>query len=59
MSLRARDGAPVSMPVSWARLQSIEPAGFTLHDPPELLDEWRDPPAESIRADHLREFGVD
>jgi bifunctional non-homologous end joining protein LigD len=43
-SVRALPGAPVSMPVNWDELRSVDPADFTLRSAPELLaahgDAW-------------------
>jgi len=36
-SVRAREGAPVSMPVEWPALGAIEPADFTLRTVPDHL----------------------
>lgn len=36
-SVRAREGAPVSMPVEWPALAAIEPADFTLRTVPDHL----------------------
>jgi bifunctional non-homologous end joining protein LigD len=45
-SPRARDGAPVSMPLSWVQLRSgLDPARFTLRRTPALLEHssaWED-----------------
>jgi DNA ligase D-like protein (predicted polymerase) len=43
-SLRARPGAPVSTPMTWERLATVEdPAAFNLTTVPELLDADGDP----------------
>lgn len=46
LSPRARDGAPVSMPVTWAQVRSdLDPMKFTLRTVPELLGKtkaWAD-----------------
>jgi DNA primase len=36
-SPRIRPGAPVSFPVTWAELDRVTPADFTLHTAPGLL----------------------
>lgn len=45
-SLRARAGAPVSMPLPWGELPGIDPAAYDLRTAPELLAEggnaWAD-----------------
>lgn len=46
-STRARPGAPVSMPLSWAELGRVDPRRFTLRTVPKLLarrrrDPWAD-----------------
>jgi bifunctional non-homologous end joining protein LigD len=44
-SLRARKGAPVSMPISWEELDEIAPNQITLRDIEERLDKedpWKD-----------------
>jgi bifunctional non-homologous end joining protein LigD len=40
-STRRRDGAPVSMPVSWEKLGSVRPASFTVKTAPKKEDPWR------------------
>jgi bifunctional non-homologous end joining protein LigD len=46
LSPRARDGAPVSMPLSWTQLRAkIDPKQFTIRTAPALIaksDAWRD-----------------
>jgi len=50
-STRARPGAPVSMPVSWAELARVEPRRFTLRTVPKLLARRRrDPWADYFRS---------
>lgn len=41
-SLRARDGAAVSMPVNWSDLATATADGFTFHEPLTPPDEWMD-----------------
>ena len=42
-SLRARPGAPVSMPVTWDRLPTVLPAAFSLRSVPDLYAADGDP----------------
>jgi bifunctional non-homologous end joining protein LigD len=46
LSPRARDGAPVSMPVSWKDVKKgLEPKSFTVRSAPKLLSKskaWKD-----------------
>jgi bifunctional non-homologous end joining protein LigD len=42
-SPRPLPGAPVSMPVSWAELRSVEPRDFTVHTVPGLVAAQEDP----------------
>ncbi len=50
-STRARPGAPVSMPLSWAELGRVDPRAFTLRTVPRLLARRRrDPWAEYFRS---------
>jgi bifunctional non-homologous end joining protein LigD len=46
-SPRVRPGVPVSFPVSWAELDQVTPASFTLHNAARLASE-RDPWAEQM-----------
>jgi bifunctional non-homologous end joining protein LigD len=47
-SLRARDGAAVSMPVNWADLGKTTADGFTIHEPLTPPSEWIDPDAQLV-----------
>ena len=46
LSPRAREGAPVSMPLTWAQVRKgLDPRRFTIHTTPRLLkstEAWRD-----------------
>jgi bifunctional non-homologous end joining protein LigD len=42
-SPRARQGAPVSMPVSWEDLEQVDPKSFTVLNVPTLLSQRADP----------------
>lgn len=42
-SVRSRPGAPVSMPVTWEDLPSVDPGGFTLRSVPGILAAHGDP----------------
>ncbi len=56
--LRARPGAPVSMPVAWSDLPSVTAAGFNIHEPPQTPDEWLHLQPQRITKANLREFGL-
>ncbi len=49
-SVRARDGAPVSTPVTWDELPTVHPSQFTIHTVPQRL--------AKINADPWREIGL-
>jgi bifunctional non-homologous end joining protein LigD len=51
LSVRPRDGAPVSMPLTWPRLRSsLDPARFTIRSAPGLLRRSGDPLAGVLTA---------
>ena len=59
-SPRARPGVPVSFPVTWADLDAVAPADFTIRTAPALLDgrdPWRQalPAPQSLPADLVAE----
>ena len=56
--LRARAGAPVSMPIDWSDLPSVTAAGFTLGEPPQMPGEWLEFERQKITIAHLKEFGL-
>lgn len=47
-SLRARDGAAVSMPVNWSDLATTTADGFTIHEPLTPPVEWIEPEPQLI-----------
>jgi bifunctional non-homologous end joining protein LigD len=50
LSVRPRPGAPVSMPLAWARVtRRLDPARFTLRSTPDLLRRGGDPCAGVLR----------
>ena len=53
-SLRARDGATVSMPVNWSDLATTTADGFTLHEPLSPPSEWIKPQPQLIPKALLR-----
>lgn len=53
-SLRARDGAAVSMPVNWSDLATVTAAGFTIHEPLSPPDEWTTPEPQLVPKALLR-----
>lgn len=54
-TLRARPGAPVSTPVTWDELESVDPMDFTLHDVPGRVQRVGD-----LQADlHAAAAGLD
>jgi bifunctional non-homologous end joining protein LigD len=51
LSVRPRDGAPVSMPLAWAKLRrGLDPARFTIRSAPQLLRRAGDPLAGVLDA---------
>lgn len=57
-ALRARPGAPVSMPVNWSQLPQISPSAFTIHQPPQTPSEWRELKPQSVTKPVLRQLGA-
>ena len=57
-SRRARMNAPVSMPIEWADLETAQSGGFTIHEPPVIPEEWKEPKAQVIGVKFLRELGI-
>lgn len=57
-SLRARPGAPVSMPINWSQVPDVTAAGFTIHEPTKLPEEWRHLHPQIVRKSLLKEMGV-
>ncbi len=56
--LRARPGATVSMPIGWSQLPAITAAGYDIHEPPELPEEWLKMKPQTISIKLLRKLGV-
>lgn len=56
--LRAREHAPVSMPVNWSDLPDVTAAGFTLREPPQVPGEWMRYKPQKVTRGHLKEFGL-
>jgi bifunctional non-homologous end joining protein LigD len=57
--LRARPGAPVSMPLSWEDLPGLPPGGgFTIHDEPRIPPQWMKPKFSTVPAKLLKKLGV-
>ncbi|GAA5119421.1 DNA ligase D [Luteolibacter yonseiensis] len=57
--LRARPGAPVSMPLAWEDLATLPPGGgFTIRDEPKLPDQWKKPKFNTIPARFLKNLGI-
>lgn len=53
-SLRARDGAAVSMPVNWSDLATATADGFTIHEPLRPPADWIEPEPQLIPKALLR-----
>jgi bifunctional non-homologous end joining protein LigD len=58
-SLRARAGAPVSMPINWDDLRDISAFGFTIHEPTQIPSDWKNIEPQSLPKATLRQLGVD
>jgi bifunctional non-homologous end joining protein LigD len=56
--LRARPGAPVSMPINWSDLRDLSPTGFNIHDPSEVPSDWQEMKPQTVSKKVLRELGV-
>jgi bifunctional non-homologous end joining protein LigD len=56
--LRARPGATVSMPINWSQLPELAKAGFTIHEPPQMPDEWSELKPQTVSTALLRELDV-
>ncbi len=57
-AVRARTGAPVSMPSNWNRLHEIDAKGFTIHDFQGCPTEWAELKPQTIPAKVLRDLGI-
>ncbi len=55
-ALRARPGAPVSMPLDWADLPGLPREGFTLREPAGIPRDWSDLRPQDIPVSLLREL---
>ena len=53
---RARPGAPVSMPLDWEDLATLEPQGFTIREPSKHPAEWKNISPQSVSKTLLREI---
>ncbi|WP_035609231.1 DNA ligase D [Haloferula sp. BvORR071] len=56
--LRARDGAPVSTPLDWKDLSTLDARGFTMREPFKLPADWKGITPQSISKALLKELGV-
>jgi len=52
---RARDGAKVSMPVSWHDLASVPEQGYSMREPLIVPVEWKHPKAQSVTSGMIRD----
>lgn len=50
LSVRAYQGATVSMPLTWKQLETASPLDFTLENVPDLLAKYGDPWAKMMKA---------
>ena len=57
-SLRARPGAPVSIPVNWDDLRESAAAGFKIRGPSACPSDWSDMNLQSISRRTLRDLGL-
>lgn len=55
-ALRARVGAPVSMPLDWDELRDLEARGFTIREPSETPSAWLNVARHSVPKSLLAEF---
>ncbi|MCW1886013.1 DNA ligase D [Luteolibacter flavescens] len=56
--VRARPGAPVSMPISWSDLRSLQPAGFSFQEPPQMPSDWTNIVAQKISKAVIKDLGL-
>ncbi len=55
-ALRARPGAPVSMPLDWADLPGLAKEGFTFRDPAHMPRDWEEIRPQDLPVSLLREM---
>lgn len=53
--VRARDGAKVSMPVSWEDLASVPEQGYSMREPVIVPPEWKRPKAQSVTSGMIQD----
>lgn len=58
-SIRARAGAPVSMPINWAELPEATAAGFTIREPSSVPSEWSNLKPQTLTKATLRKLGIE
>jgi len=56
--VRARDGAKVSMPVSWGELADVTADGFSMYEPPSAPKEWLSPIAQSVTTAMMHQIAA-
>ena len=54
--LRARQGAPVSMPLDWDELAGLEAQGFTIREPAKTPADWQEIVPQSVPKALLKEL---
>lgn len=56
--LRARKGAPVSTPINWDDLSTLDQGGFTIKQPFSLPEDWKKIRPQTVTRKHLKEFSI-